>query len=214
MGQRIYDFGSGPLSDAVAARQRTTLVGHELQDRYARNGWNFAVIDVVLSGVYRTDIPRQNPAPRDLARAHALLAELNLIELAKRRFLELSRGEQRRVLIARGMAFEPAILLLDEPGSGLDAASRSDLDATISAASRSTVVVCADHSAAYLPTCITNVCQLEGGRLSFLGPRSERHAAQAKVGSNRGTETDTPVNNEIAPVRHAQRNLGLRPGRL
>ncbi len=56
-GERRYDFGHGPETDAVRARVEIVLVGHELQDRYARLGWNFTALDVVLSGVYRTDVP-------------------------------------------------------------------------------------------------------------------------------------------------------------
>ena len=60
-GERVYDFGRGPQRDAVAARSEIVLVGHELQDRYARWGWNFSALEVVLSGVYRTDVPRRRP---------------------------------------------------------------------------------------------------------------------------------------------------------
>ncbi len=54
----------GTETDAVAARSEIVLVSHELQDRYARLNWNFTALDVVLSGVYRTDVPRRRPATR------------------------------------------------------------------------------------------------------------------------------------------------------
>ena len=115
----------------MRARSEIVLVGHELQDRYARLRWNFTALDVVLSGVYRTDVPRRRPAAGQRERALAVLRRLGVAELAARKFLELSRGEQRRVLIARGVAFEPTVLLLDEPASGLDPAARSELGAML-----------------------------------------------------------------------------------
>jgi molybdate transport system ATP-binding protein len=135
-GERRYDFGAGPQLDAVEARRRIALVGHELQDRYARWGWNFSALDVVLSGVYRTDVPRKRPEPAERIRALALMRELGIAALAERPFLQLSRGEQRRVLVARGFAFKPAVLLLDEPASGLDRSARHELDQLVEAAIR------------------------------------------------------------------------------
>ncbi|MEE8094525.1 MAG: ATP-binding cassette domain-containing protein, partial [Gammaproteobacteria bacterium] len=104
-GTRRYDFGGELQIDAVQALGRITLVGPELQDRYTRLGWNFDAVDVVLSGLKKTDIPRHEPEAQDRIRARGLLRELKLLHLAERPFLELSRGEQRRVLIARGLAF-------------------------------------------------------------------------------------------------------------
>ena len=61
-GTRRYDFGAGAETDAVRAHSEIVLVGHELQDRYPRLSWNFTAVDVVLSGVYRTDVPRRRPS--------------------------------------------------------------------------------------------------------------------------------------------------------
>ncbi len=140
-GTRRYDFGDGEETDAVRARNEIVLVGHELQDRYARLSWNFTALDVVLSGIYRTDVPRRRPAAGQRERALAVLQRLGVDVLASRKFLELSRGEQRRVLIARGVAFEPTVLLLDEPASGLDAGARAELAAMLELVARECTLV-------------------------------------------------------------------------
>jgi ABC-type branched-subunit amino acid transport system ATPase component len=53
-------------------------------------------------------------------KAHALLARIGLAERAAERARNLSYGEQRRVEIARALASEPRILLLDEPTAGMN----------------------------------------------------------------------------------------------
>jgi molybdate transport system ATP-binding protein len=164
-GTRRYDFGSGEETDAVRARSEIVLVGHELQDRYARLGWNFTALDVVLSGIYRTDVPRRRPATGQRERALAVLQRLGVDGLASRKFLELSRGEQRRVLIARGVAFEPTILLLDEPASGLDPTARSELSAMLELVARECTLVCAAHVPDDLPPFITRYLGVEARRV-------------------------------------------------
>ena len=164
-GSRVYDFGAGPERDAVTARERVALLGHELQDAYAARGWNYRARDVVHSGLTRTDVPQRRRSASSQRQADALLEGIGLGDLAERRFLELSRGEQRRVLIARSLAFEPAMLLLDEPASGLDASSRAALEETLALAAGRTTLVAAGHGIGELPRVVTNVARLEGGRL-------------------------------------------------
>ena len=144
-GTRRYDFGAELQVDAVQALGRISLVSHELQDRYTQLKWNFSARDVVLSGIFRTDVPRRDPKPGERERAARILDKLNLTHLARRPFLELSRGEQRRVLIARGLGFEPDVLLLDEPAAGLDNRARVELKETIDAISVHATVMCSYH---------------------------------------------------------------------
>jgi molybdate transport system ATP-binding protein len=178
-GLRRYDFGSGVETDAVRARDEIVLVGHELQDRYARRDWNFTALDVVLSGIYRTDVPRRRPAAGQRERALDVLRRLGVAALSARRFLELSRGEQRRVLIARGVAFGPSVLLLDEPASGLDARARVELDAMLELVARECTLVCAAHLPDDLPACITRYLAIESGRVEAVERApSERAPAQ------------------------------------
>ena len=171
-GTRRYDFDGESQIDAVQALGKITLVGHELQDRYTRLGWNFDAVDVVLSGLKRTDIPRHESDPKDRIRARGLLRKLKLLHLAERPFLELSRGEQRRVLIARGLAFKPTVLILDEPVAGLDAQSRRALNETVEQISESTTVLCSYHEAVNLPSNMNRILRLSDGHVIESGPIS------------------------------------------
>jgi len=181
-GTRRYDFGEELQIDAVEALSRITLVGHELQDRYTQLGWNFDAMDVVLSGIFRTDVPRREPEAPEREQALAILSDLGLTHLADRPFLELSRGEQRRVLIARGLGFNPEILLLDEPVAGLDAKARGHLNETIDQISQQTTVLCSYHETRNLPSSINKIIRLDNGHVIEAGdfdPSAPVHAAPA-----------------------------------
>jgi len=85
--------------------------------------WSFpvSVHDVVLTGRYpRRGWLRRTTAEDRKAAAHAL-EHLGIADLASRQIAELSGGQQRRAFIARAMAQESDVILLDEPMTGIDA---------------------------------------------------------------------------------------------
>lgn len=87
--------------------------------------WEFPVLvrDVVLMGRFGRLGWFRRPGKRDRAIAAESLERIGMAEFAKRQIGELSGGQQQRVFLARALAQQADVLLLDEPFVGVDAAT-------------------------------------------------------------------------------------------
>ena len=116
------------------------------------------------------DAAAEDPALR--AQALDALERMQARHLADRRYVTLSAGEGRRVLLARALFHRPDALLLDEPPTGLDVVARARLMAQIGGIARggTTLMLVTHHLEELIPE-IGHVVLLQGGRILADGPR-------------------------------------------
>src|SRR5262249_13282597 len=120
-------------------------------------------------------------APALDTRISGLAERLDLREHLDRRVATLSRGQTQRAAIARALVHEPAVLLLDEPFTGLDRVAATELSNLVkefagTGAGRATLLV--THNVEEGTDLATDIAILKAGRLVEFAPRSGRTAAQ------------------------------------
>jgi molybdate transport system ATP-binding protein len=165
---RRYHLRSGEvLEQSLFASERIAYLGPERQDRYERHESTLDVAQVVLTGFDDSDFPLQAATAVQRRRIAAVLGRVGLAGLAARRFLALSYGQRRRVLLARALVREPDVLLLDEALNGLDGRGRQAfLRALRKAASPHTAWVLSSHRRSDAPADVTHVARIAHGRIA------------------------------------------------
>jgi manganese/iron transport system ATP-binding protein len=96
--------------------------------------WNFPVLveDVVMMGRYGHMNMLRLPQPSDHAMVTTALERVNLLEYRKRQIGELSGGQKKRVFLARALAQQSQVILLDEPFTGVDVGTEDAIIALLS----------------------------------------------------------------------------------
>ena len=121
------------------------------------------VSDVVLMGRLGLS-PRFGPVRRaDHDAAHQALKEVGLADFLKRPFSQLSGGQRQRVLIARALACEPELLLLDEPTSNLDMAVADDFYELLTDLSHRLTVILVSHDVGFVSKLVRTVVCVNRG---------------------------------------------------
>jgi molybdate transport system ATP-binding protein len=184
---RRYHLRGETFDAPASVSDEIAYVGAERQDRYEHYEWNFRAREVVGTGAQRTDIPMRALTPAEERRVGLLLRRLDIEALAERRFLTLSYGERRLVLIARALASQPRLLLLDEVANGLDARNQARFLNWLSGTARSAMPwVFATHRRTDVPDTMTHLLELEQGEVRRSGamlPARARELLQQDSGA-------------------------------
>lgn len=141
----------------------------------------FTVAETVLMGRFPHRASRLwsmglgDDTEEDLVCAHQAMMETDVLSLADRLLSDLSGGERQRVVIARALAQEPKVLLLDEPTAFLDINHQIEICSLISRlrAERQLTVVLVSHDLNVASQHCDRVLMLKEGQLCRIGSPSE-----------------------------------------
>lgn len=125
------------------------------------------VEEIVLMGRYQRLGVLRRPGKADHEAARQALAHVGIENLARRSYRDLSGGQKQRALIARALASEPDLLVLDEPTNGMDLASEHallDLVKQLHEEDRLTVIL-VSHLLANVANSADRIAIIASGRL-------------------------------------------------
>lgn len=163
----------GEQMGRVDLREIRTAIGMSSSAMAQRIPADEKVADIVISAGY--DVMgrwREEYDEMDYERAVEILEQVGAYHLAEQRWGTLSEGERKRTLIARALMTDPELLLLDEPGAGLDLGGREDLIELLSqlaADPDSPAIVMITHHVEEIPPGFTHGMLLDEGQVVAQG---------------------------------------------
>lgn len=209
--RRQYHHGGEWHDQPLFARERIAYLGPERQDRYERHGFDLRVGEVVATGFTGDDLLLEPPSAGQWREVRRALRDVGLAGLSDRRFLTLSHGQRRRVLLARALIGRPDVLLLDEVLNGLDAGSRRLFMRSLRRASEPGMAwVLTTHRLGERPGAITHAARLERGRLDAAVVAPGRNARQATAPAARRESSTRRALGNAAAERGSTPVLQLR----
>lgn len=150
---RVEILGGSPAQ----ARQN---IGYVPQYPAFARDFPISVEQVVLMGRLRGFglLPGYSKLDREIA--HRVLAEVGMESLAHARIGTLSGGQMQRVLLARALACEPKILMLDEPTANIDQRAESDIFDLLRSLNQRMTILVVSHDIAFISSYVRRVACL------------------------------------------------------
>jgi iron complex transport system ATP-binding protein len=157
-------------TDVFRLREEIGFVDARLGQRFPPGLTVQQVVETGATGTVGWFPDRLDARGRD--RARTLLERFDCGRIAGRRFADCSQGERKRALVARALVPRPRLLLLDEPGAGLDLAGRETLLASLArlaAGDPELTLVATTHHLEELPASTTHALLLRQGAVVAAG---------------------------------------------
>ncbi|MER6057428.1 ABC transporter ATP-binding protein [Streptomyces albidoflavus] len=160
---------------------------------------HFTVQEAVTYSAWLRGISRSNRAES----VHQVLDRLGLSDVASKRLKQLSGGNRQRAHIAQAVVHKPALLLLDEPTTGVDVEHRIELRTHLAELSQSCCIVMSTHHTEDVELLSERVVSLREGQVIFDGTPQE-------LASRVAGKVDNPVSASrgARPIEQALHDLG------
>ncbi len=158
----------GRPATRLAERHR---IGYVPQRQNVAGAIPSTVREVVASGRLSRRRLFSRWTPADQGAVDEALRTVALLDRASEEVASLSGGQQRRVLIARALAGEPDVLVMDEPTAGVDASSQEALAVTVRRlADRKVTLLIVTHEVGPLSDVVSRAVVMSRGRMVYDGP--------------------------------------------
>lgn len=145
------------------AHKNRSLVGYVPQFALLNRKFPISLFEVVLTGHLKQGIaPFFRYSSKDNESVYTLLEKVGITDLANRQISELSGGEFQKMLIARALATNPKLLLLDEPTASVDAASRDQIYSLLAELNKNMTIILVTHDLLAVSSQVNRLACLNG----------------------------------------------------
>lgn len=166
-------LGLIPLVEGSMGLGKTAGIGYLPQTEHIDPEFPVTLKQVVMMGRYRKLGLFRFPGSADRAAVREAIASVGLGNVANKRFGSLSGGQQQRGFLARALASQPSLLLLDEPFNGLDQPNRDALMQTLRQLKAAGVAIIVTTHDLELAREVCDTVLFVNGRQIAFGPKDE-----------------------------------------
>lgn len=159
------------------------LIGYVPQITGLDKAFPITVHEVVLTGMLKPSFtPFHKYTKRDKEKADAHLNKVGIYKLKDRMISQLSGGEFQRMLIARALAVEPRLLILDEPTASVDAGSGDQIFSLLKELNQSMTIIMVTHDLLAVSSQVKTLACMKGRLVYHGGNELNEEIAKALYG--------------------------------